>query len=178
MVFGGDGARGSAHLGVVRALEEAGVPVDAVGGTSIGAVAAFMCAMGWDHDRRMAKLPLFFSTRLIIQPTVPLVSLSSGRRLQRRIVEQTDGRSVEDLWIRYFSVSTNLSQATQVVHERGDLASPCGPACPCPGSSRPSRRTATCWSTAACSATCPSTSCRRPWAAAGWSPSTCADRPS
>ncbi len=98
------------------------MPVDAVGGTSIGAVAAFMCAMGWDQDRHMAKLPLFFSTRLIIQPTVPLVSLSSGRRLQRRIVEETDGRSVEDLWIRYFSVSTNLSQATQVVHDRAGLA--------------------------------------------------------
>ncbi len=78
--------------------------------------------MGWDHDRHMAKLPLFFSTRLIIQPTVPLVSLSSGRCLQRRIVEETDGRSVEDLWIRYFSVSTNLSQATQVVHDRAGLA--------------------------------------------------------
>ena len=121
VVFGGGGARGSAHLGVVQALEEAGVPVDAVGGTSIGAVAAFMCAMGWDHDQRMAKLPLFFSTRLLIQPTIPLVSLSSGRRLQRRILDETGGRAIEDLWIRFFSVSTNLSQATQVIHDKGDL---------------------------------------------------------
>lgn len=122
VVFGGGGARGSAHLGVVQALEDAGVPVDAVGGTSIGSVAAFMAAMGWDHRQRLAKLPLFFSTRLVIQPTVPLVSLSSGRRLQRRIAEETGGRAVEDLWIRFFSVSTNLSRATQVVHDRGDLA--------------------------------------------------------
>ena len=122
VVFGGGGARGSAHLGVVQALEEAGVPIDAVGGTSIGSVAAFMTAMGWDHRQRLAKLPLFFSTRLLIQPTVPLVSLSSGRRLQRRILEETGGRSVEDLWVRFFSVSTNLSRATQVVHDTGDLA--------------------------------------------------------
>lgn len=122
VVFGGGGARGSAHLGVVQALEEAGVPVDAVGGTSIGAVASFMCAMGWDHDARMDKLPLFFSTRLLIQPTIPLVSLSSGRRLQRRIDDETGGRAIEDLWIRFFSVSTNLSQATQVIHDKGDLS--------------------------------------------------------
>lgn len=122
VVFGGGGARGSAHFGVVQALEEAGVPIDAVGGTSIGSVAAFMTAMGWDQRRRLAMLPVFFSTRLLVQPTVPLVSLSSGRRLQRRILEETGGRSVEDLWIRFFSVSTNLSRATQVVHDRGDLA--------------------------------------------------------
>lgn len=122
VVFGGGGAGGSAHLGVVQALEEAGVPIDAVGGTSIGSVAAFMTAMGWDHRQRLAKLPVFFSTRLLIQPTAPVVSLSSGRRLQRRIVEETGDRSVEDLWLRFFSVSTNLSRAAQVVHDQGDLA--------------------------------------------------------
>ena len=121
VVFGGGGARGSAHLGVVRALEEAGVPVDVVGGTSIGSVVAFMCAMGWDHEKRMEKLPLFFSRPLILQPTIPFVSLSSGRRLLRLISDQTEQRSVEDLWIRFFSVSTNISQATQVVHQRGPI---------------------------------------------------------
>ena len=121
VVFGGGGARGSAHLGVMLALEEAGVPIDVVGGTSIGSVAAFMYAMGWDHDRRMEKLPLFFSRRLILQPTIPLVSVSSGRRLHRLIVRETEQRWIEDLWVRYFSVSTNLSQAAQVVHQRGEL---------------------------------------------------------
>lgn len=122
VVFGGGGARGASHLGVVRALEEAGVPIDVVGGTSIGCIAAFMYAMGWDHPQRMEKLPLFFSRRLIIQPTLPFVSLSSGRRLLRLITDETEQLSVEDLWVRFFSVSTNLSQATQVVHQRGDLA--------------------------------------------------------
>ena len=122
VVFGGGGARGSAHLGVVRALEDAGVPLDVVGGTSIGSVAAFMCAMGWDHQTRMEKLPFFFSRPLILQPTIPLVSLSSGRRLTKLITDETERRSIEDLWIRFFAVSTNISQATQVVHQRGDLA--------------------------------------------------------
>jgi predicted acylesterase/phospholipase RssA len=122
VVFGGGGARGSAHLGVVRALEDAGIPLDVVGGTSIGSVAAFMCAMGWDHKTRMEKLPFFFSRPLILQPTIPLVSLSSGRRLTKLITDETERRSIEDLWIRFFAVSTNISQATQVIHQRGDLA--------------------------------------------------------
>ena len=122
IVFGGGGAWGSSHLGVVRALEEAGIPIDVVGGTSIGSVAAFMCAMGWDHPTRMEKLPLFFSKPLILQPTIPVVSLSSGRRLMRLIQDETERRSVEDLWIRFFSVSTNLSQACQVVHRSGAIA--------------------------------------------------------
>ncbi len=122
VVLGGGGARGASHLGVIRALEEAGIPIDVVGGTSIGSVAAFMYAMGWDHEKRMEKLPLFFSRPLILQPTIPLVSLSSGRRLMRLIQDETERRSVEDLWIRFFSVSTNLSQATQVVHRTGAIA--------------------------------------------------------
>ncbi|HET9441791.1 MAG TPA: patatin-like phospholipase family protein [Acidimicrobiales bacterium] len=122
VVFGGGGARGMAHLGVARALEDAGIAIDVVGGTSIGSVTAFMCAMGWSHPERMERAAAFFSTRLVVQPTIPLVSLSSGRRLSRLIARETRGRSVEDLWLRYFSVSTNLSQATQVVHDRGDLA--------------------------------------------------------
>lgn len=122
VVFGGGGARGMAHLGVAKALEDAGIPIDVVGGTSIGSVAAFMCAMGWHHEQRMQKAPAFFSTRLVVQPTLPLVSMSSGRRLTRLISSETRGLAVEDLWLRYFSVSTNLSQATQVVHDRGDLA--------------------------------------------------------
>ena len=122
VVFGGGGARGTAHVGVTKALEDSGIPLDLVGGTSIGSVAAFMYAMGWNHDERMERVPLFFSTPLIVQPTVPLVSISSGRRLTRLIAQQTQGRLVEDLWTRYFSVSTNLSQAVPFVHDRGDLA--------------------------------------------------------
>ena len=122
VVFGGGGARGMAHLGVAKALDDAGIAIDVVGGTSIGAVAAFMCAMGWDHEERMRRAPDFFSRRLVLQPTLPLVSLSSARRLTRLIADETRGRSVEDLWLRYFSVSTNLSRAAQLVHDRGDLA--------------------------------------------------------
>jgi lysophospholipid hydrolase len=48
LVLGGGGARGIAHIGVIRALEEAGIPIDLVGGTSIGAFIGALYA--WDAD--------------------------------------------------------------------------------------------------------------------------------
>ena len=48
VVFGGGGARGLAHIGVIRALQEAGVEIDMVGGTSMGAVIGSALAMGYD----------------------------------------------------------------------------------------------------------------------------------
>ena len=52
-MLGGGGARGLARLGVIRALEEAGVPIDVIGGTSIGAIMAALCARGMDDAERV-----------------------------------------------------------------------------------------------------------------------------
>ncbi len=51
LVLGGGFARGLAHLGVVRALEELGIPIDAVGGASMGAMVGAQLVSGWDSDR-------------------------------------------------------------------------------------------------------------------------------
>lgn len=48
LVLGGGGARGIAHVGIIRALEEAGIPIDIVGGTSIGSFIGALYA--WDAD--------------------------------------------------------------------------------------------------------------------------------
>ena len=123
LVLGGGGPRGFAHLGAMRALEEAGVPIDAVGGTSIGSIMGAMYAMGWSHEDRVRQaMAAFVETRFLIGPTFPLVSLSSSRKLTRllRADENFSDVQIEDLWYRWFCVSANLSRADQVVHERGD----------------------------------------------------------
>ena len=53
LVFGGGGARGLAHIGVVRALREAGVPIDMIGGTSMGAVIGAAGGMGFEWDEML-----------------------------------------------------------------------------------------------------------------------------
>ena len=122
LVLGGGGARGLAHLGVIRALEEAGVPIDVVGGTSIGAIMGALCAQDLDHAERVQRLrDIVRDGRRAFNPTLPLVAWSSGRRADRLLAEHLGPEPIEDLPLRFFCVSANLTLAEEVIHERGPL---------------------------------------------------------
>jgi predicted acylesterase/phospholipase RssA len=120
LVLGGGGARGFAHLGVVRALETAGVPIDAVGGTSVGALMGALVAWGLDHPTRVERAHHFVAGRLTL-PTLPIMAATSARRVTDRL-KQPDyagNRDLADAWLPFFCVSTNLSTARPHVHRRG-----------------------------------------------------------
>jgi NTE family protein len=127
LVLAGGGARGLAHLGVLRALEEAGIEPDWVGGTSIGAVMACYAAADQPIARIMANARQAFGTN----PTgdynlLPILSLMKGRRLRRvleRAVQSLLGfdANVEDLWKNYFCIATNFSKACEQRLEHGNL---------------------------------------------------------
>lgn len=119
LVLSGGGARGIAHLGVLRALAELAIPVDAVAGTSIGALVAGAVARGWGWERVQAVLRDGLAERRVLDPTLPLVSLTAGRRVTSRLREAGDGLDIEDLHLDYFCVSTNLSRKSAVVHRSG-----------------------------------------------------------
>jgi predicted acylesterase/phospholipase RssA/CRP-like cAMP-binding protein len=122
VVLGGGGPRGFAHLGVLHALETAGVPVDVIGGTSIGAVMGALCAQDLPHAERVERaLRAFTRSGPLMSPTLPLVALSSGNRVDRLLAEHFGGMSIENLPVRFFCVSANLTRAEEVVHERGVL---------------------------------------------------------
>ncbi|MDZ7592270.1 MAG: patatin-like phospholipase family protein [Rubrivivax sp.] len=127
LVLAGGGARGLAHLGVARALQESGAEIDVVGGTSIGAAMAALVATDRPMDTLVGNARRAFRGN----PTgdyhwLPLLSLIKGRRL-RRIVDQslrdTVGFSadLEDLWKGCYCVATNYSQACEQVLRRGPL---------------------------------------------------------
>jgi lysophospholipid hydrolase len=122
VVLGGGGPRGLAHLGVLRALEETGIPLDVVGGTSIGALIGAMYAAGLSHDDRV-KRTLDATTRhgRLVDLTLPVLSLASGRKVTRLLEEGFGAMRIEDLSTGYFCVSADLTTASQVVHDRGDL---------------------------------------------------------
>ena len=82
LVLGGGGARGLAHLGVIRALEEAGVPIDVVGGTSMGALMAGSPPWAW-ATRSGWRVTDIAAMAAGVTPTLPLIALSSGRQLDR-----------------------------------------------------------------------------------------------
>jgi len=136
---------GFAHLGVLRAIEEAGLPIDVVGGTSIGAVMGAFYALGMDHAERVHQaMTAFTRSGWLVSPTLPLVSLSSGRRVDRLLAQHLGLGHIEDLSRRVFCVSANLTRAEEVIHERGHCGRRCVPASPFPASSRRSSPTATC----------------------------------
>jgi NTE family protein len=122
VVLSGGGARGFAHIGVLKALREARVAIDAIGGTSIGAVIAASYACEWSIEEIAARIHRsFVATNPLNDYTIPLVALASGRKVSRLLRREFEDRAIEDLAIPYFCVSTNLSSGQIAVHRQGSL---------------------------------------------------------
>ncbi len=120
--LGGGGARGFAHIGVIRALEEARIPIDVICGVSMGAIIAGQYAMGWDWPTMIrSNRRLLADKRLNTDLALPLFSLSSGRRFRSALQTFFGEIEIEDLWLSYFCTSCNLSSSQLVVHRRGRL---------------------------------------------------------
>ena len=122
LVLGGGGARGYAHIGVLRALNEAGILVDVVGGTSMGAIIASHIALG-DEPEEIVRLhkELHSKDRPYKEYTLPVFSVLGGRRLNRVMERYSGNVMIEDLWMPFFCVSTDISTADRVIHRRGPL---------------------------------------------------------
>jgi NTE family protein len=122
LVLSGGGARAYAHIGVVRALREAGLPFDVVGGTSMGAIVAGCVAMGWTDDeieQRISKA--FVETNPLGDYTLPVVALVRGNRVNDRLREAFGDTLIEDLDVPFFTVSTDLVSADMRIHRGGLL---------------------------------------------------------
>lgn len=122
LVLSGGGARGFAHIGILRALEECGIPVDFIGGTSMGAVIAAQQAAGWDW-RTMNRVNRDHWLRCHPQRnyTLPLVALNSGKRMDQMLREMFGDAEIQNLPGKFFCVSTNLTRADAMIHRTGSL---------------------------------------------------------
>lgn len=122
LVLSGGGARGFAHIGVIKALREAGFEIDSVGGTSIGAVIGAGIAADWSVEE-MTEIfrRCFYDTNPLSDYTLPFVSLVSGRKASRLLQEAFGSRDIEDLPLPYFCVSSNLTSGEVAVHRQGPL---------------------------------------------------------
>jgi NTE family protein len=127
LVLAGGGARGFAHLGVMRALHERGIEVDCVGGTSIGGVMAALAA----SDRTPDEVTDVARAAFGRNPTgdvnwLPLISLLKGVQLRRVVSDAIGGLfgrpvDIEDLWKNFFCVASNLTQTREDVLQRGPV---------------------------------------------------------
>lgn len=120
LVLSGGGARGFAHIGVVRALREAGVPIDGVGGTSFGGLVAAALAVGrTDEEMLEDARKVFIEGGLLDDYTLPLISVVRGRRMEDLLRETFGAADISDAWVPFFAVSANLSRGALQVHRDG-----------------------------------------------------------
>jgi NTE family protein len=122
LVLSGGGARGFAHIGIVRALREYGVPIDLVGGTSIGAIMGAAVAQGWSTERMIETFRrTFVASNPLGDYTLPVVSLVAGGRVSSRLRAAFGETEIEDLPLAFFCVSANLTTGQAGVHRAGPL---------------------------------------------------------
>ncbi len=122
LVLSGGGARGFAHLGVVRALREHGVPIDLVGGSSMGGILAAGVAADWSDEELVQRFKRsFVDTNPLSDYTLPLVSLVSGRKVGMLLRRELGDIDIEDLPLPFFCVSSNLTTGRVAVHQQGLL---------------------------------------------------------
>ncbi len=119
VVLGGGGARGFAHLGVLRALHECGIPVDLVGGNSMGALIGAQFCYGWSLQEIREQTQKFAAGGE--RPTLPLISLVSGRRVERDLRRMFGDVSVDGMWLPYFAAACNLTKGCTTVQDAGPL---------------------------------------------------------
>ena len=122
LALSGGGARAYAHVGVMRALSELGVPVDFVGGTSMGAVIAAGVAMGWSYaelDERIRDA--FVKSSPLSDIAFPILAMTRGRIVDHRLADHFGDAEIGDLWRPFLCVSTDLTTGGMHVHRRGLL---------------------------------------------------------
>lgn len=126
LVLGGGGSRGISHLGVVMALEKHGIPVDLIGGTSIGSFVGGLYAKDYNVVSIFGRVKMFCTRissywRLLFDMTYPVTSYITGYEFNRGIWKAFGPYEIEDFWIKYFCNSTNITNSTMDLHETGYL---------------------------------------------------------
>ncbi|GJJ73996.1 lysophospholipid hydrolase [Entomortierella parvispora] len=124
LVLGGGGARGIAHIGVIRALEEAGIPIDIVGGTSMGAFIGGLYARESDNVAIFGRAKMFAGRmaakwRMVADFTYPVTSWTTGHAFNRGIWKCFSDTQIQDMWLSYYCNTTNITFSRMEMHQAG-----------------------------------------------------------
>lgn len=132
LVLGGGSARGLAHIGVLKVLEQANIPIDQIVGTSMGALIGAGYSTGITI-KQMEERALKFSVNKLLDPTIPKIGLLAGNRLENIIRSMLDSKTFEDCRIPLAVVTTDIEKGEEVVHQKGDLVKAVRASCSWPG---------------------------------------------
>ncbi|KAJ5577562.1 Lysophospholipase nte1 [Penicillium hispanicum] len=124
LVLGGGGARGISQVGVIKALEEAGIPIDIIGGTSIGSFIGALYARDADVVPMYGRAKKFSGRmgsmwRFALDLTYPTVSYTTGHEFNRGIFKTFGDSQIEDFWLEFYCNTTNISRSRAEYHSSG-----------------------------------------------------------
>jgi predicted acylesterase/phospholipase RssA/CRP-like cAMP-binding protein len=119
------GSKAVAHMGVIRVLRDAGVEIDAVAGSSGGAIAALF--VGFDQDepgglRWIADIARFTTPRRLDLNLPPRSGLSKGRRLRDAFARWDTGRNIEDAAVPMWLLASDVATGGAVALHHGSVA--------------------------------------------------------
>jgi NTE family protein len=121
LALGSGGARGFAHLGVIKVLKDEGIPIHLIAGSSMGALVGSFYGAGIDMDR-LYKLSTAFKRKYFLDFTVPKMGFIAGKKVKEFIKVFTHGKNIEDLTIPLGIVATDLLTGEKVVFKNGPVA--------------------------------------------------------
>ncbi|PWA14975.1 hypothetical protein CCH79_00014231 [Gambusia affinis] len=118
------GTRGCSHVGVIKAMEEAGIPIDIVGGTSIGSFIGALYAEERSAVRTKQRAKEWSKAmnsvfKTVLDLTYPITSMFSGSAFNTSIYNVFEDKQIEDLWLPYFNVTTDITASAMRVHLDG-----------------------------------------------------------
>eukprot|EP00439_Symbiodinium_sp_Y106_P039692 s2058_g4.t2 len=125
--FGGGGARGNCHFGVIKAMQELGIPIDIVSGTSFGALAGAMYSMSAPEPSSLPALvkrvmtKQFSARKMMLDLNFPRTAYFTGAYLNSVLKEIFARRRLEDLLIPFACTSTDIVHFEEKVHRDGPL---------------------------------------------------------
>ena len=123
LVLGGGAVKGYAHIGALRVLEERGIKPDIVVGTSMGALIGGFYAAGF-NSKRIEEIALKIDRkkkRWLFKPHISKKGFVEGRNVVKFLSHYLSGKRIEELPIKFASVTTDIENEVEVVIDRGDL---------------------------------------------------------
>lgn len=121
LALGSGAARGLAHIGVLRVLEQRGIPVDMIAGTSIGAFVGALYARGKGADEILEIARDIGTHRLsyLVDMSLPRTGLIKGKKLENKLAQLYDGMDFNDLKLPFKCMATDIDTGKAVIMDKG-----------------------------------------------------------
>jgi NTE family protein len=132
LALGGGAARGLAHIGVLKVLEEQQIPIHCVAGTSAGSLIGSLFSAGFSW-RKIKETAGNIDWGDLVSPTWPTLGIVNPAKLERTLDRMLQGRGFEDMSIPFRAVAVDITTGEVVVLHSGSVARAVRASCSIPG---------------------------------------------